>query len=126
MMLDKAEIEKQEEELRHRVRELSDEQRKRFYSDFKEQMKDPDTYAVLNYIFIAGLHHFYLGRIARGLINILVFFVAVALAVMGSMGLAVLVFLIITALEFGELFRSQLIVADYNNKVMEKLLAAVN
>ena len=122
MMLDKTEVKAREEQLRLQVRALTDEQRKRFYAQFKERMKDPDTYAVLNYIFIAGLHHFYLGRVTRGLVNIAVFFAAVAMAFSGHVSAAVVVFIVITVLELFELFQSQAIVDDFNNRLMEDII----
>ena len=42
--------------------ELTDEQRKEYYDRFRREVRDPDTYAVLNYFFLAGLHHMYLGN----------------------------------------------------------------
>ena len=64
-MKSKQQLEQDEEEIRILVRGLPDEQRSIFYNQVEENLKDPDTYAVLNFIFIAGLHHFYLGKRVR-------------------------------------------------------------
>jgi len=118
-VLHQAEVAAQEEAMRLKVRDLPDEDRKRFYGIAKKRLKDPDTFAVLNYLFITGLHHFYLGHWLRGIINFVGFIGAVLLMVDGqwSWGLGLLVVLSLT--ELYALFRSQVIVQDYNNKVME-------
>lgn len=118
-MLHQAEVAAQEEAMRLKVRDLPDEDRKRFYGIAKKKLKDPDTFAVLNYLFITGLHHFYLGHWLRGMINFVGFIIAVLLMVDGQWlwGLGLLVAFSLT--ELYALFRSQVIVQDYNNKVME-------
>jgi len=78
-MLDKTEVQAEEESLRLAIRDLPDEQRKRFYAIAKKKLKDPDTFAVLNYLFVTGLHHFYLGHWLRGIINLVVFIGGVSL-----------------------------------------------
>ncbi|WP_020592395.1 TM2 domain-containing protein [Kiloniella laminariae] len=120
-MLSKEEVLAREEKLRKQVRDLPDDQRLSFFRETEKRLKDPDTYATLNYIFIAGLHHFYLGKWGRGIANITIFLIAVIFLFTGNIALGVLVFLVITAFELFELFRSQLIVQHYNNDVMEDL-----
>ncbi|WP_432455820.1 hypothetical protein ACRRS0_10315 [Agarivorans sp. QJM3NY_29] len=63
-------LEVQQEQLRAEIRQLPAPLRQQFYQLWEKQVKDPDSYAVLNYLFIAGLHHFYLGKWQRGLINL--------------------------------------------------------
>jgi TM2 domain-containing membrane protein YozV len=125
-MLSKDELEEQEENIRVRVMELSDARRATYFKLLEKKLKDPDTYATLNFIFIAGLHHFYLGRWRRGLLNILVFWVGIALLFTGFFAVGIIVIVAITMLEFYELFRSQLIVKDYNNRLMETLYYEVS
>ncbi len=109
--------------LRLQVRELEDAQRKNFYHQFNQKMKDPDTYAVLNYLFLAGLHHFYLGKIARGWINLAVFALGLLLIVLGLGWLGAAVILLISLVELKALFQSEAIVTDHNNRIMEELLS---
>ena len=94
-----------------------------FFKESEKQLKDPDTYAVLNYIFIAGLHHFYLGKWLHGLVNIAIFWTGVALCFTAYpytlAGLTIII--AITVFEFYELFQSQVIVQDYNNNVMQSI-----
>ena len=64
------EVEQKEDELRSEISALNEEHRKSFYKSFSNNLKDPDTYAVLNFFFITGLHHFYLGNHIQGTINL--------------------------------------------------------
>ena len=61
-------VEQQEEILRSQIGELDKLTRKKFYTLYSTLLKDPDTYAVLNFFFLTGLHHFYLGRTQAGLL----------------------------------------------------------
>ncbi len=124
-MLDREEIAAETEALRREVRELPDEQRKRFHHHFGKSARDPDTYAVLNYLFIAGLHHFYLGKWFRGLLNLAVFGGGVALMVVGLTMPGLAIIGVITAVEFYALFRAQAIVLDHNNQLMRELIEEI-
>ncbi len=127
----------EERRIRELINCLPDEQRLAIYTEIEKQIKDPDTYAALNFLFIAGLHHFYLGKWRRGLINLAIFWVGLAILIIDvfgiyvpmmdwsrlllslsswQLGLGLLVG--ISILELYELFRSQGIVQDYNNQVM--------
>ncbi len=125
-MLRREEVEDHEETLRKRVRELSSERRREFYRLFEQRVRDPDTYAALNYLLIAGLHHFYLGRWLRGGINLVVFAAGVALLVVGLWPAGLALILGITAIELYALIRAQTIAKDHNNRLMETLLDRVS
>ena len=124
-MLKQDEVDAREEELRLIVRELPDEKRKAFYARAERDLKDPDTFAVLNYLFIAGLHHFYLGRWFRGIINLVVFGGSIYLMYLGQWQNGFIVFGTITVLELYALFRSQIIVKAYNNKLSKAILSSL-
>ncbi|SBS29223.1 hypothetical protein MAQ5080_01333 [Marinomonas aquimarina] len=118
-------VEAQEEALRQALRGLSDPQRSAFYKAYNPQIKDPDTYATLNWCFVAGLHNFYLKQWAAGLFDLILMLVGVfMLVVFWPVGVALLVF--VTLIELPALFRSQLIVADYNNRLGWEVLKSVN
>ena len=125
MFLKQSEVDAREEELRLEARELPDEQRKAYFEQTERRLKDPDTYAVLNYLFIAGLHHFYLGRWFRGLINLAVFSGGIYLMYLDQWKNGFIVIGIITALELYALFRSQIIVKHYNNRISEEILDSI-
>jgi len=110
-----------EERIRRLVRELPDEQRLWFFKQTGQRLKDPDTYATLNYLFIAGLHHFYLRKWVRGSINLSIFLFGVMLLFTGLAVLGVIVLIVITLVELNALFKSQWVILDYNNRVMESV-----
>lgn len=120
-MKDNEAILEEEERIRRLVRELPDEKRVLFFKQAEKHLKDPDTYAVLNYLFIAGLHHFYLGKWIRGSINLFIFLMGVVLLFTGLAFTGVLLLVIISAIELKALFKSQIVVQDYNNGVMEAI-----
>ena len=124
-MLKKDILKEQEEQLRRQIRELPDDARATYFKQVEKRVKDPDTYATLNYIFIAGLHHFYLGKWGLGLMNILVFWGGVALIYLGFTEIGIALLIGIFAFELYELFRSEAIVMDHNNKVGQDVLADV-
>jgi TM2 domain-containing membrane protein YozV len=124
-VLKQSEVNAKEEEIRLQIRELSDDKRKAFYEQAEKELKDPDTFAVLNYLFIAGLHHFYLGRWFRGLINLAVFGVGIYLMYIDQWQNGFIVIAVISVLELYALFRSQIIVKNYNNQISEEILASL-
>lgn len=111
-------LKQQEEQLRKQVAELATEQKKQYFSLEEKRIKDPDTYAVLNYFFLAGLHHFYLGKTLFGVINLIAMLVGILF--IESFGWILFVLVIIA--ELPQLFRSQKIVQQYNNQVMQDTL----
>lgn len=120
-MKDNEAIQQEEERIRRLVRELPDEKRVLFFKQAEKHLKDPDTYAVLNYLFIAGLHHFYLGKWIRGSINLVIFLMGVVLLFTGLAFAGVLLLVVISVIELKALFKSQIVVQDYNNGVMEAI-----
>jgi TM2 domain-containing membrane protein YozV len=120
-VLSKEIVQEKEESIRKLIRELPETTRAAFYRETEKKLKDPDTYATLNYLFIAGLHHFYLGKWARGLINLSVFVFGIILAFISSPRYGVVVIIAISIFEIYALFRSQVIVQDYNNRIMEEI-----
>ena len=104
------------EELRHMVEGLSAAQRAEYFSLFTRALKDPDTYAVLNWMFLAGLHHFYVANYIQGLVNLSVMLIGIALFFVAPV-LGGSLILIISVLELPALFRSQLIVEAYNTQL---------
>ncbi|MFO7831693.1 MAG: hypothetical protein R6V18_06880 [Desulfuromonadaceae bacterium] len=120
-MLMQEEVDAREEQLRSMVRELPQTKRAEFFRAAEKELKDPDTYAVLNYIFIAGLHHFYLGRWGRGLVNLLIFSVGIFALFMGLIPFGIILLVGISAIELYALFRAQTIVQAHNNDIMQHI-----
>ncbi|WP_281560308.1 TM2 domain-containing protein [Thalassomonas sp. RHCl1] len=115
------ELKQEEDALRERVTALPPEKRKAYYALEKKRIKDPDNYAVLNYFFVAGLHHFYLGKTLFGFLNLLG--MLIGLLFIETFG--IFIFLAIIVIELPQLFRSQRIVYQYNNNVMRQTLKDV-
>ncbi len=115
-------LEEREEALRDRVRGLPEEGRRVYFRRLQQQVRDPDTYAVLNYLAPTGLHHFYLGRWGRGALNLGVFTLGFVLLLAGLPAAGGLVILAVLAVELPQLFRSQTIVAEHNLALQERLL----
>ena len=108
----------QEEQLRSEVNALTAKQRKLFYQQEKRLVKDPDTYAVLNWFFAAGLHHFYLGKFQRGAVNLTLMLIGI----LTIYSFGVFLIIVVLLIELPQLFKSQRIVHQYNNQVMADIL----
>lgn len=121
-MLNQRDVNAEEERLRALAAALPDAQRKAFYQEAKRRLRDPDTYAVLNWFFLAGLHHFYLGKWEWGLLNLAVFTAGIVLMFIQSVWLGLGLILLVSAWELWALFRSQIIVQDWNNRLYRDLL----
>lgn len=121
-MLSQELVEQEEESIREAINLLSDNERKNLFYIAKKDIKDPDTYAALNWFFVAGLHHFYLRRWIKGSIDLVVFLIGVVLIFLGQSWPGFFVIIAISIVELYALFRSQLIVQNYNNQVMKKAI----
>jgi len=121
--LNKEELHREENQLREQVASLSVNQKRQYYAQELQQIKDPDTYTALSWIFFSGLHHFYLGKWQRGLINLafvcagLFFYLSGIYTVFGT-ALITLIFII----ELPQIFKDKNIIHRYNNKLMKELL----
>jgi TM2 domain-containing membrane protein YozV len=114
------------------VAELPATQRQEFYDRAAERFKDPDTYSTLCYMFIAGLHHFYLNRWGRGAIDLSFNFAGFLIVGVGIFqnrlptvlfGAAIILAMAISELTF--LFRSPSIVKRYNLDTQREILGAL-
>jgi TM2 domain-containing membrane protein YozV len=114
-------IQEEEEHIRKLVRELPDEKRLLFFQQAEKELKDPDTYAALNALFVAGLHHFYLGQWVRGAINLFIFVAGMVFLFAGHVAVGIGLLIAISLVELKALFAAQIVVQDYNNAVMEKI-----
>ncbi|WP_024954019.1 membrane protein [Sulfurospirillum arcachonense] len=127
-MLNKDKVVKEEDILREKVQNLPDNLKKQFYEKIEKEIKDPDTYAVLNWLFLTGIHHLYLKKWLKGAINLILFIVGIVLLfdenIYFGVGIGILVAIFI--IELNELFQSQIIVHNYNNEVTQKILEELN
>jgi hypothetical protein len=107
-MLNKDEVQAQEERLRDKISLLDSEKKKELYTKLTKEIKDPDTYATLN-----------------GSINLVIFIVSFILIFSNYSTIGLVMLGIILVVELKELFFSQVIVQDYNNKITEELLDTI-
>ena len=118
------ELEDQEEQLRSRVNALTTEQKKNYYRQQAVQLKDPDTYASLNWLFLGGFHHLYLKKYRLFAIE----FSCLIMAIIGLfLGFHYVVYLLIAIaiFELPQLFFSQKIARQYNYQVSSELLKKI-
>lgn len=120
-MTEKDEVKDQEEMIREMVRELPNDKKKLFYQRSGKRLKDPDTYAALNFVFIAGLHHFYLGKWILGFSIIFLFWFGLILLFSEYLILGLILIALTFIIELNELFRAQIIIQKHNNRVMENI-----
>ncbi|RXJ74616.1 hypothetical protein CS022_03360 [Veronia nyctiphanis] len=118
------ELEHKEEALAQDVRNLSDAERKLYYKAQTKQLKDPDTYASLNWTFIGGVHHLYLGKYLVFVIELFLLISAVAGLVMGY-EIAVIVLIGLALFELPQLFFSQKIVRQKNYDISRAILEEI-
>jgi|TARA_B100000315_G_scaffold191945_1_gene182312 TM2 domain-containing membrane protein YozV len=125
-------LRQREEDLRARLGQLSDGQRKTYYQTYKKALRDPDTYAVLVYSLGFGLHHLYLGRYLRFALDFMtsvIFYINIIAWLFSgeffSLWLSI-VCLAYNVFDFvHSLFWSQRIVALYNVKTGERLAGRI-
>ena len=121
-MLNQEKVDENEEELRKKIQSLDDDTKRKFYKIVKKKVKDPDTYAALNWFFITGLHHFYLGKWLMGFIDLSVLVVGILLMFLGQFALGIFLIVLISLIELWALFRSQIIIQDWNNQIQWKVI----
>lgn len=123
-MFSQKELNLEEHELREQIRSLPDVQRHYYHRLETRRLKSPARYLTLNRLFPLGLHHFYLHRWIRGLINVsltvsgLIMLVASGQPLYGSMLLLAMVII-----EIPQLLNAHHLVHSQNNQTMAACLA---
>lgn len=125
-------LDREQEALDAAVAELTAAEREVYYERTTAAYKDPDTYATLAYMFIAGLHHFYLNRWGRGLVDLSINvggFLLIGYGVIAdniaTVGIGVAIVVAIGISELSYLFRSQSVVKRYNLDRQREILASI-
>ncbi|MCS0323649.1 hypothetical protein [Vibrio diabolicus] len=113
-------LEQKEELLRSQVNSLPETQKKEFYERQSKNLKDPDTYATLNWFFLGGFHHCYLGKYALFAFELTLLTISIIGLILGhSSALFILVLLVVY--ELPQLFFSQKIARQHNYKLSCKI-----
>ncbi|MZI95329.1 hypothetical protein F9817_19320 [Vibrio sp. CAIM 722] len=114
-------LEEKEQALSQQVHALEVTRKRYYFAQLAARIKDPDTYAVLNWSFIGGFHHLYLGRYGLFLGEIFLLIVAITTISLGiTSGWFIIGLLVL--FELPQLFFSQKIVRQYNYSVSTKIL----
>ena len=122
-------IEEEEERLRESMKQLMDSTRAAAYKEFTQKLKDPDTYATLAWSMPLALHHLYLGRWLRTLVDYFLLMAGLSMGMVGVAnmepmplfaGIAILAGICIS--EMYCLFRSHAIVRHHNNRLLESII----
>jgi len=110
----------EEDRIKQEVSKLDPLSRKKFHAFCAENLKDPDTYAALAWSLPVGLHHFYLGNKNRAFLDLgLCFAGLLCMFILSPPMLGLLIIMGVVITELKSLFRSQVIVQDYNVRLMK-------
>lgn len=130
MPLNKLKVNAEEESIRLAIRELPDEIRAQVFAEVGTGLRDPDTYALLNWTLMAGLHHLYLGKYFRFISELGGFLLGLYMIFRGGtevdghvlMFLGIAIIAVLVVVEWVELFRAQIVVQDFNNRASRDIL----
>ncbi|NNN70603.1 hypothetical protein [Vibrio sp. 3-2(1)] len=109
-------LEHKEELLRKQVKSLPEAQKKEFYEQQSKKLKDPDTYATLNWFFIGGFHHCYLGKYGLFILELALLTIGVIGLILGHSS-ALIILSLLVIYELPQLFFSQKIARQHNYKL---------
>lgn len=115
------EIEDKEENLRKQISKLSSPYRKNYYRELEGKLKDPDTYAVINWVmYFGGFHNLYLGLYKTFFIEFSIAFICYSLLILG-LEIAIIPLICMYIYELPALFFSQKIVRYKNYQISKEL-----
>jgi len=106
-------LERNEALLRVKVTALSEDKKRAFYQLQSKHLKDPDTYAALNWLFLGGVHHYYLGKYVLFALELTLLIIAIIGFSLGYSS-AIYIIILLTIYELPQLFFSQQITRQYN------------
>lgn len=123
-MFSQKELNLEEHELREQIRSLPDVQRHYYHRLESRRLKSPARYLTLNRLFPLGLHHFYLRRWVRGLINISLTASGLVMLLATSQPLyGIMLLLAMVIIEIPQLLNARHLVHSQNNQAMALCLA---
>lgn len=110
--------------MRKQVSSLPESQKKEFYELQSKKLKDPDTYATLNWFLIGGFHHCYLGKYALFALELILLTVSIIDLTLGRPS-AFIILSLLVIYELPQLFFSQKIARHRNYKLSCKIFNKV-
>lgn len=121
IMEHKDSIDKNENELRKKVSNLSKDKRKQFYNRIEKKLLDPDDYAVINYVlFLGGFHNLYIREYLTFLFEFVLFLIGYGLLFSGNEA-GFLIIIPLYLMELPDLFFSQKIVQIKNYEMSKDI-----
>lgn len=125
-MFSEKELNLEESDLRAQVSLLPEHKQQQYRQLTGSALKSPSTYAMLNWLFLLGAHHFYLHRWVRGTINLIVSLIGLYLiAVTDSKMTGGSLLLAVAIIEVPQLLNYEHLVHAFNNNVMRQCLRRV-
>jgi TM2 domain-containing membrane protein YozV len=117
-------IQIEEDAIREKIAQLSPELRKAYYIQESERLKDPDTYAVLCYGLMCGIHHLYLRKYTSAIVDVMLLVSCIIVFIL-SAPLGLVGFCVLAARGLYFLFTSKNEVEKYNLALMKEILAEI-
>jgi len=125
-MFSEKELNLEETELREQVSLLTPAQHEIYLQMEQSLRKHPGTYATLNWFFLLGLHHFYLRRWPRGIIDLLLSSIALyILFTTDSPAYGGALLLAVAIIEVPQLLNYEHLVHSHNNQMMRRCLRRI-
>lgn len=118
-------LDAEEERQRAEVAALPPEQRKAYHAEAVRRIRDPDTYAALNWSLLLGAHHVYVGDWLRFSLDLAAVIVGVLLLTAGQVVIGIVLLVLVGAWEMFDLFRSETIVREHNLRITDGLLKSL-
>jgi|SRR5690606_9446677 len=122
-MFSEKELNLEESDLRQQIAGLDAAGQERYHQCATAALKSPATYALLNWFFLLGAHHFYLHRWLRGLLNLAITAAALYLLItQDARTYAGILLLAVAIVEVPQLLNYEHIVHAYNIRTMRSCL----
>lgn len=109
-------LEQKEDRLRQQVSSLPEKKKKVYYKEQSQKLKDPDTYASLNWFFLGGFHHCYLGKYVLFIIELILLSISIIGLILEHSS-SIYIIAALALYELPQLFFSQKIVRQHNYDV---------
>ncbi|MFT6907704.1 MAG: hypothetical protein ACJAS1_004388 [Oleiphilaceae bacterium] len=119
------ELEEKEDLLRQKINALADDKKKVYYREQANKLKDPDTYASLNWLLLGGFHHFYLGKYKLFAIEFTLLIISILGFIFASQS-AVFIIIALILYELPQLFFSQKIARQHNYDISIQIYNDLN
>lgn len=105
---------------------LSHDNKDYFEKNYLQKSKNKHIYSIFSMIFFFGLHHFYIKEYFRGISVLFFLFLSILFLFLEYHIVSVFFIVLIVFFEVSDIFDSEKIVKNYNNKLALKLLTQLD